>query len=510
MRLGVAALVLVLLGSVLTGVATASGAAANPLITLRALDREGTRVTATASLEPVTGGSAWLLTTAYPVRVPRGHYNLDSWVSEPGRGAVTFVDREVIVTGSGTVTLKTRTGRRVRFTVNDPTVAVDRLLVEAFPPGSSDIAFPEVSTEPTYVVPGKLPRGWGLYLLADLVRPHQRVSPVEYGLVRVFHGSIPASLTFASDKARLASDHVTVRQVNPLAPQSVWFYPMIDAPAFEDFPAGPFTVGQWATGPFSFDLYVTPGYAWLPCGTYGEGGCGFVPDAAPWGVRHYAQTFGSAVFGPAGQPARVRHSTLYAGLGFGLSVLDDPGYATPDSPGLAVRDPQVWIYQGGKLLGHSTTGTAHITGLTSATRWYRMRLAAKRGLGLDLFRSVTLTCTFPAHASGGSYRPGAIWPRIIPSGLSRRNAAARGTKTTVPIWFVNPDGSRIAARGVAVWSSVNGGKTWTALRVTHSRYRWTAVVANPGRAGYVSLRVRGADAAGRTSTVTITYAYRVS
>jgi hypothetical protein len=97
----------------------------------------------------------------------------------------------------------------------------------------------------------------------------------------------------------------------------------------------------------------------------------------------------------------------------------------------------------------------------------------------------------------------------VPQGLSLRDAAAGGSRTAVPITFDTTSGP-IAAHDVAVWASVNGGKTWTALKVGHSGSTWTVTVANPDKAGYVSLRVQGENAAGFKATVTLINAYAVS
>jgi hypothetical protein len=78
----------------------------------------------------------------------------------------------------------------------------------------------------------------------------------------------------------------------------------------------------------------------------------------------------------------------------------------------------------------------------------------------------------------------------------------------VRIYF--SDGSDIAAHNVRVWASVNGGKTWQAVQMSQSGPHWTAVVTNPAKAGYVSLRVQGTNAAGDTASVTTINAYAVS
>ena len=98
---------------------------------------------------------------------------------------------------------------------------------------------------------------------------------------------------------------------------------------------------------------------------------------------------------------------------------------------------------------------------------------------------------------------------MVPQGVSEKNTAAGGSKTSVPITFDTLNGA-IAAHDVAVWASVNGGKTWTPQRVIQSGNTWTIAVNNPTAAGYVSLKVQGEDSLGFEATVAAINAYAVS
>jgi hypothetical protein len=187
----------------------------------------------------------------------------------------------------------------------------------------------------------------------------------------------------------------------------------------------------------------------------------------------------------------------------------DPEFDT-DSSGLPVSTQAMWLYHGTKLLQHSTSGEINV-GIPQATRWYRLHITASRGPGATLFKSLAVNYTFPAHALTDdlSYGVDSFWPRIIPSGLSRLNAAEHGTKTTVPIWFSNLGGN-VPVHGVQVWMSANGGKNWHSLRVTGTGAKRIVTVTNPAKAGYVSLRVKGTDGTGVTTDVTVINAYAVS
>lgn len=515
MRRRVAAVAAALLGSVLTGMATMSapaGAVTNPAVTIRAIDREGKQVAVSASLQSLSPGVVDdTLSSSRPTRVPPGAYNIAAWVWEPGGNATTLVDRELKITGSLTVTFDARKGHRIRFAVNDPTVTTDFMEAEPFSPGTNIDAFDGWNGTPaaaTYAVPGKLPAGWKLFLQADMVRPNLALSPVEYVFVRVISGSIPARLTFGNVKADLASDHVTVRALDPGGTAGVGLSPQaaIGLPSSES--------GQTATPPFSIEFHFTPGYRWQSCAFWASFSCEIdgLNNLPVYTVHHYAQTFGSAVWSPSLLGAGVFGTVLSAGNADGQWLFVDPGF-TEDSGGLPVTSNQAWLYEGSKLLAHSASGVVSVKNIPFSTRWYRLRIVASRGSAATLSKSLIVTYSFQAHALPGglSYTPDEFLPRIVPRFLSGTNAAVPGSRTTVPIWFSTGGGVvPVAVHGVSVAVSANSGKTWYPLRVSGSGSQRSVTVTDPRNAGYVSLRISAADADGTFVSVVVFNAYRVS
>jgi hypothetical protein len=504
-RLRITVLVMVLTGSTLTGAVTAptpAGAATNPTITIRAIDREGKQVPVTASLQtpphPGPGFVDVTLTSAHSTRVPRGLYNIAAWVVEPGFTAQTLVDRAITITKSVTVTFDARKGKRIQFAVNDPTVAQDYVLAEPFTISASEafdgINFPE--PQPTYAVPGRMAPGYYLALQADLTRPNTSPSPVEYQLYRVIKGVIPANLTFTYDKAKLASDQVTVKEIDPGARAGALFRPLpLSLPAF--------SFGQSGTAPFSVDFHFTPGYAW-ESSTFS--GTDNLNSRQVLGVRHYTQTFDNAVFGPSPSfGPDVENGQLQGPLG---ALFIDPTQE-PDASSGTIASLETWLYEGTKLLAHKKNGTFSVP-ISATPHWYTIGVRASRGPGATLWRTLYLSYHFQDWSQDPAALSKNFWPRIIPRGLSLRNAAAHGTRTTVPIWFTNAEDNDIGVSGVRVWASADGGKTWYALRVSRSGLRYTVVVRNQPRPGFVSLRVQGTDANGATATETVINAYRVS
>jgi hypothetical protein len=190
----------------------------------------------------------------------------------------------------------------------------------------------------------------------------------------------------------------------------------------------------------------------------------------------------------------------------------DPAFTafTGDSAGLPASETAA-LYQGARLIA-SGAGNGVTATIPAQVKWYREHVVARPDSG-QMFGQVTLDYTFQAAAQPdyGTYSPDYIVPTIKPSGLNDDNAAKPGVKTTVPIWLTHYAANHsVGVHSVQVWASGNGGKTWTALKVSHSGGTWTVTVTNPDEAGYVSLRVSAPLSNGVTTKVTVINAYAVS
>jgi len=512
MRLRAAVLAAITTGSVLTGAVaagdTAAGAAANPAITIRAIDRAGKVVPVTASLQsPVISptGIDETLTSAHPTRVPRGTYNIAAWIVEPNGSAQTLADRGITVTRSVTITFDARKGRPVKFVVNDPTVKQDAVLAEPFSPAGWDAfdTFGGPLPAVPYVVPGTMGPGEHLSLEAELARPNVFPSPVEYVLVKVIRGVIPANLTFTLDKAKLATDRVTVKRIDPGGSDAALFQPVANGNP-GDLPMLP--LGQAGQTPFSVEFHLTPGYRWETQTDSGTNNLnvGFTPLL---GAHQYAQTFDNAAFGPGAEFGPwISGNQIQTILPWGDYLFDDPTQELDTSFGMQPSSSQTWLYQGSRLIAHGVNKGFSAT-ISATPHWYTFRAQASRGPGATLSKSLALYFNFQAFANDNQLDT--FWPRIIPSGLSAWNTASHGARTAVRIYF-SDHGVNIAAHGVRVWASANGGKTWQPLHVSQSGPHWTVTVINPAKAGFVSLRVQGTDTHGSTARVTVTNAYAVS
>jgi hypothetical protein len=417
----------------------------------------------------------------------------------------------------------------VKFTVNDATVRTDEIAVVPYSSraGWSALAATggdlPVQGKTVYAVPGPLPSGWKVGFQADLTRRPGGPSPVEYDLVRVFSGAIPASLTFATSKASLALDHVTIRAVEPHETDGLGLGPFI--PGSPGDAANPFELdvfGQISSAPYAVDLYLTPGYQW---GLLAQSDVNqaLVVTGKLLGGHVYAHSLNKAAFGPGPLLGlSVLGAQLRLDPAFGQDLLTDPDAPTSQSfgfpVGLNVTGPQAWIYRGSTLLTHGTGWGSTITApVSSAPQWYTLRLqgsrysVATRGPATGLAAKVTASFTFQTEEDDSSLPGAMFWPRVAPRGLSAANAAAHGSKTAVPFTFATTAGV-IAVHAVKAWASVNGGRTWTALAVSSSSggRSWAATVTNPAKPGWVSLRVQGTSAAGFTASVTAINAYGIS
>ena len=541
MRLRVAVMAAVLVGSVtgagavtLPAGAAVNGSAVNgsavnasseASVTIKGIDREGNPVPVSVSLQSAASDAiSETLTNAHVTKVPAGVYNLAAWVWEPNKKAATLVDRAVTISSSVTVTFDARPGKLVRFTVNDSTVAQVAAFAEPFDPVTGQWAqwnnsYGPIDGPAVYVVPGALPTGWDLFLQADLVRhePSGTASPVEYQFAKLLSGSVPSSLTFANSKTELAQDHVTDRNWGQ-GTDGVMFAPhpalSIGGGFTTDVPSSELGQMNFRT-PASIDVYFSPGYRWESVDLAANDD---VYGGTLLGGHTYAQTFGAAVF----SPSPLFGPTLYGNIldtdeTFGNSILVDAGSgpAGNESVGLWPTNPQGWLYEGSKLIKHvSGYGANLIATIPATAETYTLKVQADRVYPgnvpqAGLARSVTAVYTFTAKAGENSLSDSNFWPRIIPQGLSLNDAAAGGSRTRVPIMFNTVNGA-IAAHDVAVWASVNGGKTWVPLKVSHSGSIWTVYVVNPKAAGWVSLKVQGENAAGFKSVVTLLNAYGVS
>ncbi|WP_049557426.1 S8 family serine peptidase [Nonomuraea sp. SBT364] len=100
--------------------------------------------------------------------------------------------------------------------------------------------------------------------------------------------------------------------------------------------------------------------------------------------------------------------------------------------------------------------------------------------------------------------------RYSPQGLDDSNRAKPGSVTRLPVRIErNPGTAPLRAASVRLEMSVDDGASWRKIPVVRTGSGWSAMVPNPGTAGFVSLRAVVTDAAGLGLTQTITRAWAV-
>ncbi|GHB04894.1 S8 family serine peptidase [Streptomyces termitum] len=93
-------------------------------------------------------------------------------------------------------------------------------------------------------------------------------------------------------------------------------------------------------------------------------------------------------------------------------------------------------------------------------------------------------------------------------GTDLTNGARAGSRTQVGLGVRHPKGLAAAPRiaSVKLWASADDGTTWREVRLDRGL---NGSVANPSKAGFVTLRVTATDAAGNSVDQTVTRAYQV-
>ncbi|MBC3842983.1 hypothetical protein GXW82_30865 [Streptacidiphilus sp. 4-A2] len=169
-----------------------------------------------------------------------------------------------------------------------------------------------------------------------------------------------------------------------------------------------------------------------------------------------------------------------------------------------------------KTITTSYGGSSPFSAPISSAGWYDLGVTATRVLKAQLSTEVALDWHFHATPGTSEVAPGYL-AALAPEGLNSGNSAAPRSTTAVTVSLKRTDepwsgGETYApetVKGLSVYASHDGGKTWQAVRVARVGGHWVAEVPEPAAAGTVSLRTVAVDTAGDSSTQTIYNAYLV-
>jgi hypothetical protein len=234
--------------------------------------------------------------------------------------------------------------------------------------------------------------------------------------------------------------------------------------------------------------------------------------------KSYWQAFYRPAWGPAHSlPYVLRGKTVFETD----QMFQDPSTAGSEAASLVTST----LSRSGTVLARQTTtdwqtGPGVFSGRMTTSGWYSLDVYARRyhpGMTYPagmLSPSSHATFHFYANPSAALIAP-VFLTRFIPAGISSAGKAAPHSTTPVGLFLdrANPHLPDVGfhtdtAKSVLAWYSLNDGKTWHGLPVTHSGSSWSTAVPNPA-SGIVSLSAKVTDTAGNSAQTTVNRAYAV-
>jgi hypothetical protein len=258
------------------------------------------------------------------------------------------------------------------------------------------------------------------------------------------------------------------------------------------------------TLPYSFHLHVTPG-DWLVAqhGISDRYGDYVDPGHRTFrGGHSYSVSFGRAVYGPG---THAVPSVAHGVLNFDPGNIVDPH---SQSQGIHTKGTDTLTLAGRPVSRND--GTVRL----ARAGWYTLSEQAARSRD-HATMSPRTAVRMRFHADPAVSEVVRVFAtRFAPTGLNSSNQARAHSNTSIALSFLRPAGNAErsspadSVKTVHVWASYDGGKTWHAVKLTHTKKGWTANVHNPA-SGYVSLRAQLNDTSGSSSVTRIVNAYGI-
>ncbi|MEO3872621.1 S8 family serine peptidase [Nonomuraea sp. B12E4] len=446
------------------------------------------------------------------VRLTKGDWNFFADISEKvdEKSIKTVADSPFQVDdGDQQLSVDTRQGKPVTITLDDPSAELQRGYDFGLVHGAWNTSWASGSADANsqlFVVPVHRP-GLTYTLQTTWLSKDVSPSPYVYSLVDRRTDGIPEDPVYHARQQDLERVTATYRASGmaatgtPMAvlqtgePDASWLHQLLEIPL-----------------PGKLTHYRTPGL------TYQSGlqfGTSLIFDGGRLAKRgRRSEVWNTAVIGPSfllpsssrtgdkltfsavgmfadGQPGRSGSDT--AATGTGTLATDGRTLATADLAGCVVYEPG-----GCELHADVPAGSGAYT-LTASMR----RQAT-------LSTEVTSVWTFPSATTAKQQPLPLMAVRYSPEGLDDSNRAKPGSTTRLPLWVErNPGSTKAKAKSIRLEMSADDGATWRGIPVTRTSSGWTAMLANPRTAGFVSLRAVVTDTAGNAATQTITRAYAV-
>ncbi|GAA4229076.1 subtilisin family serine protease [Streptosporangium album] len=500
-----------------TVIRTLAGAYVEPKssdVTITVIARDGKPATAYGQVYNLeTGGRQNLpfRNGVAKVRLPAGQWNLYAELMEQSSIGLTAAhvplkvddaDREVV--------LDARQGKQVRFSLDEPTAVPDRRMEFNLANGSWSFGW-LADADPNrdfFMLPVRQP---GLrYMTRSIWYKKDAVpSPYRYDLVDYRTGGIPDDPSYTARTSDLVKVTATYRASGTAARGAAALgprFPGSDSAFLASTPA--FDL------PGTMTHYRTPGFTWdtqFRAGTYSVIGI----DRYEAGRAH-REVWNAAVAGPAfatSGGARTGNE-----LGFSTGRFFSDGVAGRTGTDASVTGT-VTLAKSGEVIARADLAdcetwqlnTCLTAELPADAATYTLTAAARRqGPHTALSTAVDAVWTFRSASTAKPQPLPLMAVRYTPAGLDDSNRAKPGSLTQLPIWIErNPGAPKATVKSVKLEVSSDDGATWRPVPVLPAPSGWTALLANPGTPGFVSLRATATDAAGDRVTQTITRAYAV-
>ncbi|MEY9965844.1 hypothetical protein ABIA33_003894 [Streptacidiphilus sp. MAP12-16] len=501
--------------------------AASGSLTVTTLGRNGAVISSNLNLTNTQTGEIVQAKSGKRVWLAKGQWavvaDIETPDNSPFRMSDTLTAVQVSVSGSTSLTLDARRGKRVSASVDATSggaAAKYNTLETAVACPANDIAG-EVGV---YNVPGEIfeiPNPNSTYFhFAWMQTWTSNTWPgaSDYYAVTKETSGLPTSPNASFRQSSMAKVSVSLRSGESAQPVDA--LRVTPAPANTDcqtmlYGQSDMNMGQGT--PFNSNAYVSPG-RWSLQGYNSQGAQGtdatttrtFAAGSSNW------QDFSRAVWGPtAGLPYVTNRSVTYTPY---KTIAD----ASAGTDGAADTRNVVTLSKSGRVLkrqtltntfGSSSPFSAQIT----SAGWYELTVAATRLQAAQLSTGVTLDWHFYADPAHTQVAPGYL-AELSPSFLHSSNAATRGITTPVTVTLARTDepwsgsGEHFApdsVKSLQVYASHDNGRTWHAVTVRRSGWQWVASVPEPTIAGTVALRTVATGTAGDTSVQTVYNAYLV-
>ncbi|WP_169789214.1 S8 family serine peptidase [Nonomuraea candida] len=498
-----------------TVIRTLAGAYVEPKshdVTITAIGRDGKPAVASGQAYNLRTGSRLILPFRDGVartRLPEGRWNLYADLVEESTIALTAANVVLQVDGGDQeVVLDARRARQIRFSLDEPTAVPDQALEFTLANGSWNFQWMAWGdpNEHFFVLPVHQP---GLRYMARTMwhKKEASPSPYRYDLVDYRTDGIPDDPHYRARTSDLVKVTAAYRASGVAAKAEVSL-----GPRFPGLASSMMSSTAAIDLPGSMTHYRTPGFTWdsqLQAGTFSVAGTDRYPKAGPrrevWNAAVTGPAFPTSVGGRTGNELAFTAPQLFTDSVTGRSGADAAAAGT------------VTLAKGGeviaeaRLTGCAGRGPCLTTELPAEAATYTLSVAARRQVPYaTLSTAVDAVWTFPSSGTTEPQPLPLMAVRFAPAGLDDFNRARTGSLTRLPVWIErNPGAAASLVKSLHLEVSFDEGGTWRPVPVHRTSSGWTALIANPGTPGFVSLRATAKDAADAGLTQTIHRAYAI-